>query len=342
MPADASEPSHEAQRKSLEADPAGDGTVTGEYSSPDPGEKPDGKADEKADEKAADKIGGRKGLRHMLWLAARALLIGLACMWALLYFMQERVIFPRHFAPVPSPNPMFPATQVLERKLEDGGRVVAWFVPPANAEPGKRMPAVLFCHGNAEIIDYQRSIVFGYNAMGVAVLLVEYRGYGHSDGTPSQEAIRGDAEHFYDMLVARDDVDPQRVFFHGRSIGGAVVADLARSRNPQAIITESAFSSLVSMAHRRFAPGFLVKFPYRTDHALRESDFPWLLFHGTDDEVIPVAEGRYLRELGKKHGRDVTFIEWAGSHNVFPPDDKVDAFWDEIKGFLKKHNLIDE
>ena len=93
----------------------------------------------------------------------------------------------------------------------------------------------------------------------VRVLLPEYRGYGRSAGSPSQRAITEDLIAFYDLLARRPEVDAQRVVFHGRSLGGGAVCDLARHRKPAAVILMSTFTSMKRMAPRYLVPGFMVE-----------------------------------------------------------------------------------
>src|SRR5688572_30832441 len=110
------------------------------------------------------------------------------------------------------------------------GPVEGWFLPAYGVAAGRPGPAVIFAHGNAEIIDPYALELEPYRRMGVSVLLPEFRGYGRSGGEPSEEGITDDFVAFHDLLAARPDVDPSRIVFHGRSLGGGVVCALAARR----------------------------------------------------------------------------------------------------------------
>ena len=262
-------------------------------------------------------------------------------------------MFPREMARPTAPTIRFDQTIQLEADINDKERAIAWFVPAPQIRANKNAttssndraiaaaPVVIFCHGNAEIIDYQDEIVHRYHQLGVSVLLPEFRGYGRSGGTPTQEGIRKDLINFYDQIAKRADVDKDRIFFHGRSLGAAVAADLARHRKPAALITQSTFSSAVAMAYRYLAPAFLVKHPYRTDHVVADTkiDFPLLIFHGTNDSIIPVGHSRKLRDIAQKAQRDITYKEYPCDHNDFPGP-AVNDYWQQIESFLRDRDVI--
>ena len=167
--------------------------------------------------------------------------------WTLLYLFQDQMIFPRSAAPSPLGQIPYPNAVVMETDHQDG-RTEAWFIPAPNASAANPAPVVLCFHGNAEIIDYQDWFVQNYTDMGFSLLLIEYRGYGRADGIPSESGILKDSLEFHRQLLERDDVDPSKIIYHGRSLGGGVAAALAAERPPKAMILQSTFSSMASMA----------------------------------------------------------------------------------------------
>lgn len=241
----------------------------------------------------------------------------------LLFVLQDRILFPAALAGDPG-EPFHPRTVVLDRTV-DGAVVRAWLIP-ATAAAGPA-PLVAFFHGNAELIDHQGPMARWYLARGFSVLLPEYRGYGHSEGRPSQAAIVEDAIHFLDRTAARPDVDPSRVVLHGRSIGGAIAAQVARHRAPAALILESTPASVAGMAWRFGAPPVLVTNPFRTDAVLRDLEIPVLLLHGSRDRDIPVRHARRLHQLAP----DSRLVEYEAGHNDFPPPHRWDDYWREIE-----------
>ena len=256
--------------------------------------------------------------------------------WTLFYLLQDRIIYPRDAAGTG------PAT--FERRgaidftiqLDDGQSVEAWLVLPPKRNTSEPAPLVMFFHGNAELIDDQRMIVDGYHAMGVGVALLEYRGYGRSGGEPGQDEIRADAIAFYDRLLEHDRIDPDAVIFHGRSLGGAVAADLASARTPALLILESSFHSVGKMARKYAAPGILLKHPYDTANVVSSLNRPILMFHGKHDSIVPVEHGRSLAKLAKH----ATYVEFPCGHNDFPGVGSLKEYWDRIRSFVTEHGMI--
>lgn len=210
---------------------------------------------------------------------------------------------------------MPPNIERLWLNVDDATRVEAWLVKPQRPTVGPN-PAVIFFHGNAETIDDSVGHAEIYTKLGYAVLLPEYRGYGRSGGSPSQAAIRSDMGRFYDLLHARSDIDPSRIIYHGRSLGGGVACDLARSRPPAGMILESTFTSVASFCWGFGVPPFLCRNPFHSDDVVQALDRPLLIVHGAEDNIVPVSHGRTLRDLAR-HG---TYLEMAGRHNDFPQD----------------------
>lgn len=247
--------------------------------------------------------------------------------------LQERLIFPRDYARG--------RTQATPRGVEsvwitadDGSRVEAWLVPGAGVGPGAPGPLALFFHGNGELIDTNLDTAALYTQWGVSVLLAEYRGYGRSQGDPSQAAIVADMARFYDLMAARPEVDPARIIFHGRSLGGGVAAALAAERPPAALILESTFTSLAALARSRGLLESLCRHPFRTDRVLPGLGKPVLILHGADDELIPPAHARQLHAITPGS----QFVELPGHHNDFPGDPA--AYAAAVRGFLKTSGCL--
>lgn len=251
----------------------------------------------------------------MVWL--------LGC--AALCTMQDQMIYPGAVMQLPPRDPP-PEVEVLELEIAEG-HVQAWFAPA----PGNHAaPLVVYCHGNAELIDYQPHVIQRYHMMGFNVLLPEYRGFGGSDGQPSQIDITRDAVAFYDMVIDRPGVDATRVVFHGRSLGAGVAVDLATQRKPRAMILDTPFVSLTRMARRYLAPPFIVRHPYRTDRVLPGLNIPTMISHGANDEIIPVAHGRELAKMTP----GAVFHEYDSRHNDFPGRRETNLYWQRVRAFV--------
>jgi pimeloyl-ACP methyl ester carboxylesterase len=265
----------------------------------------------------------RRWVRRVFWFVVSVYVI----LCGMLFLFQGRIIFPRHFAPKPIDEPYWTDAVALTLDLGKGRKAFAWYLPAPEASAEKPAPCIVFFHGNAETADIQHDLVDGYHALGCSVLLPEYRGYGHADGRPSQKAILADAARFYDMVVERPEVDAGRIVFQGRSVGGGFAACLAAERKPAALILESTFTSVVSMARRYLVPPFLVRHPLRVDRVLKRFDAPVLIMHGSRDGVIPIAHGRKLAQLA----RDGRYIEYDCGHIGLL---EQPGYWDNVARFL--------
>lgn len=127
-------------------------------------------------------------------------------------------------------------------------------------------------------------------------------------------------------LVSLPMVDPKRIVFHGRSLGGSVLSELARHRRPAAIIVESTFTSIKAMAYG--APAFLLSDRYDTVTALSGYQGPILVIHGTKDDVVPV---RHAFEM-KRRVPTAELILYNCGHSDGPPSWSI--YWKDISGFL--------
>ena len=170
----------------------------------------------------------------------------------LLFVLQRQIIFPRYQIPQPLQGDQQDAGIEKHWMITDSGKVEVWFIPSDVAPSAKRKPVVIFGHGNGELIDFWPEELRKFTRFGVAVLLVEYPGYGRSAGNPSEESITQAFVAAHDWLTLRDDVDSSRIILLGRSLGGGAVCALARHRPSAALILMSSFTSAKSFA-KKFA-----------------------------------------------------------------------------------------
>lgn len=251
----------------------------------------------------------------------------------LAFGLQRRMMYPRHLVETP-PSRDTRDGVVMHLPLGSAS-VEAWFVPPASSEAAGPSPAVIFAHGNAELIDDWFDPLIEFRRLGVGLLLVEYPGYGRSGGAPSQKNITRVFTAAYDRLCARADVDPARIVFMGRSLGGGAVCALSRHRPCAALILMSTFTGARTFAKRFLLPPFLIRDPYDNLAALRAYPGPVFILHGRWDNLIPFRHGAVL-ERAARNGR---LMACDAGHNDCPPD--WDAFWREIKGFLCSAGILE-
>ena len=253
---------------------------------------------------------------------------------SLLFFLQRQIMFPRGMIPQPSPSaPKLPGLETIW--LETGsGKVESWLLPPVSGSTAGPAPAVIFGHGNGELIDFWPDDLQGFCRLGMAVLLVEYPGYGRSAGSPSQESITEAFVAAYDALLARKDIDASRVLLFGRSLGGGAVCALSVRRPSAALILMSTFTSARTFARRYLAPSFLVRDPFDNLTAVEQYKGPVLIMHGRHDTVIPYSHGTSLAKAARK-GK---LISYKAGHNDCPPDWNV--FWLDVEEFLRQNSII--
>lgn len=269
-------------------------------------------------------------------LAPRLVRIGVASYltWCgVLFFAQERMLFPR-WAAGPAAESAPAGAERLWITAAGGHQVEALFFPAPAAAAGGRTPAVIFTHGNGELAHHCTDIARMYNAMGLSVVIPEYRGYGNAGGSPSEEAIVADLVAFYDLLAARPEIDPAAIVLHGRSLGGGAAAQLAARRRPAALVLQSTFTSIASFSWGYGVPPTLVRHPFRTDRVLPTlHDVPILIMHGRADSIVPVEHGRRLHALAPH----AEYYETDDGHNSFRD---AAAYRAAVRGFLERSGLL--
>ena len=158
----------------------------------------------------------------VLVIGALYVLAGIA-----LYAFQNRLLYVPESAIKTTPAAAGIPYEEVALVASDGVRLTGWYMPLADARG-----TVLFCHGNAGNISYLLDVAAGAHALGLGCLLFDYRGYGQSDGVPSEEGTYRDAAAAWDYLVAEAGVPPERIVVIGRSLGGPIAAWLAREKQP--------------------------------------------------------------------------------------------------------------
>jgi uncharacterized protein len=243
----------------------------------------------------------------------------------LAWWGQERLIF--------FPQPMASTTHVPARAIPleivggDGARLRGFMLPGRQA----RAPVVICFGGNAEEVSWM--LAEPRWPADFAIVAINYRGYGTSEGTPSERALSSDGLKIFDAIVARADVDRDRIVVFGRSLGTAVAVHVAAERPAAAVVLASPFDSLaaVGRVHYPFLPVSLL-LRHRFDAAVlaTRTRVPLLAIVGDRDAIVPPARSRAL------------FDAWAGpkTWRVVGGADHNDlgaqpAFWDAMTAFLR-------
>jgi pimeloyl-ACP methyl ester carboxylesterase len=271
---------------------------------------------------------------HILIQITSAVLILYLAYCSLLFLFQRQILFPRNQVLVPSG--MAKNIPGMEKTwLQTSyGKVEAWFLPPVTDRDTEPAAAVIFAHGNAELIDFWPEEFSNLTRFGIGVLLVEYPGYGRSQGPPSQKTTTEAFVAAYDALVARKDVDPSRIVLFGRSLGGGAVCELAARRPSAALILLSTFTSVRSLASRFLVPGFFVRDRFDNLAVVSSYSNPVLVIHGSHDSLIPYKHGVALYRAAQ-HGQMLTY---ECQHNDCPPN--WNRFWQDVQAFLHHAGII--
>lgn len=219
----------------------------------------------------------------------------------------------------------------------DGTQLHGWFIP---AKSKKVRGTVVFSHGNSGSLGYHLGFIVWMAEAGFNVMMYDYRGFGKSGGVPDRRGMIDDVKAAFAYTSGRPDVDPDRLISFGHSLGGAksiTAIGEAPVKGLRAIIIDGAFSSYQGMA--RFVGGQLGASLVSDELAPKDfvakvAPVPFLVVHGTADEVVPIAQGRELFEAA---GEPKTLFEIKGGRhaNALSRDDgayrkKVIAWLDEI------------
>ncbi|MBF0385955.1 MAG: alpha/beta hydrolase [Candidatus Omnitrophica bacterium] len=218
-------------------------------------------------------------------------------------------------------------------KTPDELSLNGWLVKSSDAAA-----TVIFFHGNAGNISNRIPKIKMFKDMGLNVFIIDYRGYGNSEGTPTEAGIYQDAIGAYDYLTNRKDIDSDKLIVYGASLGGAVAVDLAAKRKVGAVILDSTFTSAAEMAKKilPFVPGFLIQTKLDSIGKIKGIKCPKLFIHSKEDEIVPFAYGLKLYEAALPPKK---FLQINGGHNEGFAD-SGEAFPEGIKEFLKGINLI--
>ncbi len=232
-----------------------------------------------------------------------------AAICLLVFLSQARLVyFPDRSTRV-DPRSLGMEAEELALTTSDGVRLHGWYLPAEEARG-----ALLFCHGNAGNVSHRLSAARAFLEMDVSVLLFDYRGYGASEGSPSEEGTYRDAEAAYDSLRARG-FAPRQIALYGESLGGAVAIELARRREVACVVSESAFSSVPELGAEIY-PWLPVRLlaSIRYDNRSKIGDLraSILIVHSPADDIVPYRHAERLLERARDPKE---LLVTAGGHN---------------------------
>ena len=251
-------------------------------------------------------------MARMLWNVLISVAIAYAAVTALVFLFQSRLVFYPEVGRemVVSPQTYGLKFDPVDIRTADGETLSAWWVPAD--EPRGTM---LFFHGNAGNISHRLDYLLLFNRLRFNTLILDYRGYGKSTGSPSEEGTYRDAEAAWDYLRAVRSVQPQNLVIAGESLGGAVATSPAAKVGPRAVVLLSTFTSANDLGAQIywFLPVRLIsRLGYNNAENLKRIKAPVFIAHSRDDDVIPFSHGKKLFE---EAAEPKAFLEMRGGHN---------------------------
>lgn len=244
-------------------------------------------------------------------LGITAFIYALLCVY--LFFMQEKILYYPNIGGrelQSSPADIGLEYESVYLLTSDKVRIHSWYVKSA-----RNIGTVLFLHGNAGNISHRLDSLRIFNHLGLSTLIIDYRGYGQSEGTISEQGTYLDAEAAWLYLTEEKKIDPGKIIIFGRSLGGAIAANLAAKNHSAGLIMESVFTSVPDMAAKLypvFPVRLLCRFQYDSKKSLSKVAIPVLIVHSPDDEIIPFENGK---ELFAQASEPKTFLQIRGGHN---------------------------
>jgi fermentation-respiration switch protein FrsA (DUF1100 family) len=288
------------------------------------------------------------GSRRPLWLSLRLLLLLISGFLIFVMLFEDRFIyFPSKYPEgIWDVEKLSAGRGALSPKIEDvwftasdGVRLHGWYCQPQPGGEGQGSTAsapqtLLWFHGNAGNITHRYSIIERLMEQSIAVFIIDYRGYGRSEGSPSEQGLYADARGAWDYLTNERHVPPGQIILFGDSLGGAVAIDLATKVDPAGLVVQSAFTSISDMASQvlPFFPGFILRTKMDSINKIKSVRCPKLFIHSSADEMVPYRLGRQLFEAASPPKQ---FYEVEGaSHNEM---DVVGgrAYFDAIGNFAR-------
>lgn len=202
------------------------------------------------------------------------------------------------------------AHEEVNFRAEDGVNLHGWWLPVAGATH-----TVLFLHGNAGNVSYWIDVATVFREVGWNTLLIDYRGYGRSEGEPTEFGTYMDARGALMHLTVERLIPSSSIIVIGRSLGGGVATWLCDHHPCAALVLESTFTSIADVVRTSFPiPGIgrFVRLGYESLSRMSRLKVPLLVVHGRQDELIPFEQGRGLYEAAAGPKR---FVELRGGHN---------------------------
>lgn len=255
---------------------------------------------------------------------------GFVVLLLFMYLFQDRLLFMPSSAMVQTPDSFGLTFEEYWVETDDKVKIHGWYFPLENSDQ-----VIVLSHGNAGNISNRITIAEALLEAGAAVLMYDYRGYGKSEGSPSEKGLYKDVEAVTEGLIREKGYSEDNIYMYGRSLGGTVAAYAATMFNVGGLVLDSAFLNLRSMVSDvyPFVPTFLAKYEFPTDKFLQKlRDTPVIIMHSPNDEIVGFHNGKSLFDVAKEPKQ---FVELRGGHNnnFFESSERIKDSW---RGLLNK------
>ncbi len=209
----------------------------------------------------------------------------------------------------------------------DGTKIIAWSIPYSDEAPW-----LIYLHGNGENISRYLTLTTKLYELGINVFMLEYRGYGKSEGKPSELGLYQDAEAAYQYVLEKA-TSANKIILYGYSLGSGVAVELAIRHKVSALILEAPYKSVPDVAKDIYwiAPYKLMRNLYSSKDKISQVNVPLLIIHSLDDRNIPFSHGKALFDLAHE---PKTFVEIQGGHTAMLIEATQVEGLIEVKKFL--------
>jgi len=234
----------------------------------------------------------------------------LAAMNAYFYVQQPHMVFYPLRKIEQTPDQWGMKYQNVTLSSTAGHKIHGWYIPGKN--PNR---VLLFFHGNGGNISHRQDSIEIFHHLGLNVFIIDYQGYGKSEGTPGEQAMYDDGRAAFDYLATARKFPKKDIVVFGRSLGGAVAARVAAEKQPGAVVLESTFASLPDVASYYFpfmSKIVLTRYRFNSVKQVKNIHKPLLVLHSRQDDVIPFQSGVKLYNAANNPR---LFVEIVGDHN---------------------------